>query len=53
MRIPKWMLEQWEPQDKISWLTFAIPVDFNHIDYYFKRREEIIYEVSEEMFYYP
>ncbi len=51
--IPKWLLEDWEPQDVISWRRWAIPVDFNRLDIYFKRYEEIPYEVSEEMFYYP
>ncbi len=51
--IPKWLTEVWEPQDVISWRQLGIVVDLNNIDYYFKRCEEIVYEVSEEMFYYP
>lgn len=53
LRIPIWLLKPMEPQDKIAWRQFGVLVDFNHIDRYFKRLEEIVYEVSEEMFYYP
>ncbi len=54
LRIPDWLINM-EPQDKIAWLRFAIPVDFNHLDYYFRRYEEIPYEVMEQdgMVYYP
>ena len=52
LRIPDWLINM-EPQDKISWLQFGIMVDFNDIDYYWKRCDEIVYQVSEEMFYYP
>jgi len=52
MKIPYFMINP-SPEDVIVWRQFAVLVDFNHIDRYFKRQEEIIYEVSEEMFCYP
>ena len=54
MLIPDWLINP-TPNEKVDLLRFCIVVDFNHLDYYFKRYEEIPYEVMEQdgMVYYP
>jgi len=52
MVISNWLINP-TPDFMIALKRFMIVVDFNHIDRYFKRYEEIAYEVSEDMFYYP
>jgi len=41
------------PDEMITIRQFCLLVDFNDIPAYFKRCDEIVYEVSEELFYYP
>ena len=50
--IDSWMINA-TPDTMIILRQFNLVVDFNDIEAYFRRREEIVYEVSEEMFYYP
>jgi len=50
--IPEWIINP-TPDDKIATRQFCTLCDFNDIPAYFRRMDEIVYEVSEEMFYYP
>jgi len=52
MIIDDWLINS-TPDFMITLRRFMIVVDFDHIEQYFKRYEEIGYEVSEAMFYYP
>ncbi len=50
--IPEWMINP-TPDAKIALRQFCTLTDWNNIPAYFRRMDEIVYEVSEEMFYYP
>jgi len=50
--IPEWIYNP-RPDEKIAVRQFVTLCDYNDIPAYFRRLEEIVYEVSEELFYYP
>ena len=50
--IPDWLINP-TPDERIVARQFGVLVDFNDIERYFRRMDEIVYEVSEEMFCYP